>query len=333
MTSGFSHSVRPDRARILFAGSPEFAVPCLRVLNESAHEVIGVLTQPDRPAGRGRQLRPGPVKEYAVAHAIDVLQPERLSGAATIAELRSLQIDLAVIVAYGLLLPPAFLEMPRCGCINVHASILPRWRGASPIQAAILAGDEATGISIMQMEAGLDTGPVFATRSVEIETRDTTGSLHDRLAAAGSQLLLDTLPGILAGKITAVPQDAAAATYAPRINKADACIDWQQSAVDIDRQIRAYHAWPVGDTLLDGQRTRCWAARPVPEVSGDDSGAADSTSQSVAGQVIGVANDGIDVQTGNGVLRITELQLPGRQRMPASEFANGYSVLGKVLGQ
>ncbi len=310
-------------ARIVFAGSPEFAVPSLAALVDSVHEVVCVLTQPDRPAGRGRRLRPGPVKQYAVDHGLDVLQPERLSANDIQCRLRSLQPDLAVIVAYGLLLPPAMLEIPRAGCINVHASVLPRWRGAAPIQAAILAGDDATGVSIMQMEAGLDTGPVFAVSQLDIEPHETADSLHDRLAVAGAGLLFATLPDVLDGAATAKPQEDADATYARRISKADARIDWRQSAARIDRQIRAYHSWPVGETLLDGRRTRCWAARPV---------ATPMAAEGVAGQVIAVASDGIDVQTGDGVLRITELQLPGRQRMPATQFANGYPVVGKIFG-
>lgn len=323
MNSGVTDSGPGRSARIVFAGSPDFAVPCLSVLLASVHEVVCVLTQPDRPAGRGRQLRPGPVKQYAVDHGLNVWQPEQLSGEDIQRRLRGLQPDLAVIVAYGLLLPPAVLGIPRAGCINVHASILPHWRGASPIQAAILAGDSATGVSIMQMEAGLDTGPVFTMSSLDIEPAETADSLHDRLALAGAELLCATLPGILAGTAVATPQDDAAATYARRISKADARIDWQQSAARIDRQIRAYHSWPVGETLLDGQRARCWAARPVATAMSDDG---------VAGQVIDVASDGIDIQTGDGVLRITELQLPGRQRMPATQFANGYPIVGKVFG-
>lgn len=322
MNSGTTDSTGQS-ARIVFAGSPAFAVPCLSGLVESAHEVVCVLTQPDRPAGRGRQLRPGPVKQYAVDHGLDVLQPERLSGEDIQRQLRALQPDLAVIVAYGLLLPPTVLDIPRAGCINVHASVLPRWRGASPIQAAILAGDDATGVSIMQMEAGLDTGPVFSVSSLDIEPEETADSLHDRLAVAGAELLRATLPGILDGAATARPQNDADATYARRISKADARIDWHQSAARIDRQIRAYHSWPVGETLLDGQRARCWAARPVATAPAADG---------VAGQVIDVAVDGIDVQTGDGVLRLTELQLPGRERMPATQFANGYPVVGKIFG-
>jgi len=317
----------PSPARIIFGGSPDFAVPCLAALADSRHDVVAVLTQPDRPAGRGRKLSAGPVKQFAIDRRIDVMQPGTLSEVETQDALRALRPDLMVIVAYGLLLPPAVLEIPRDGCINVHASLLPRWRGAAPIQAAILAGDEVSGVSIMQMEAGLDTGPVFATRELTIGATETADSLHDRLAALGADLLTEVLDSVLAGTAVATPQNHDAANYAGRISKTDAVIDWHRSANEIDRQVRAYRSWPVAETLLDGKRMRCWAAAPVrgPGSLGEQSGA--------PGRVIGVASDGIDVLTGDGVLRLTEIQMPGKQRMAAVQFANGYSVDGKLLGQ
>jgi len=311
--------------RIAFAGSPDFAVPSLAALVDSPHDVVVALTQPDRPAGRGRKLRPGPVRQFALDHGIDVLQPETLADAAIQRRLRALRLDLAVIVAYGLLLPPRVLSIPRAGCINVHASLLPRWRGASPIQAAILAGDATTGVSIMQMEAGLDTGPVFATRELAIGPAETTATLHDRLAALGADLLREVVGRVLDGTAVAAPQDEAAASYAARIDKADAVIDWTAPAIAIDRRVRAYRPWPVAETLLDGERLRCWAATPVPDMGNGDATA-------VPGRIVAVGPAGIDVQTGAGVLRLTEIQMPGRQRTDAAAFARGHQVVGKTVG-
>jgi len=312
-------------ARILFAGSPDFAVPCLAALGASAHAVVAVLTQPDRPAGRGRRLRPGPVKQFALDHGIDVLQPVTLADPGIRQQLESLRPDLAVVVAYGLLLPQAVLDIPCAGCINVHASLLPRWRGASPIQAAILAGDTQSGVSIMQMEAGLDSGPVYARSELDIAPADTADSLHDRLAALGAELLGSVVDGILDGTATAAAQDDSVASYAGRISKADAVIDWSAPATHIDRQIRAYHSWPVAETLLDGERMRCWAALPMAGASADK--------QAAPGRIVAVGAAGIDVQTGEGIVRLTEIQMPGRQRMPAAQFAHGHAVIGKTLGR
>jgi methionyl-tRNA formyltransferase len=310
-------------ARILFAGSPDFAVPCLAALIGSRHEVAAVLTRPDRPTGRGRKLRYGPVKRLATEHGIDVLQPQRLSGREIQERLAALRTDLCVVVAYGLLLPQAILDIPRAGCINVHASLLPRWRGAAPVQAALLAGEAATGISIMQMEASLDTGPVFAARAVPIAPEDTADALLARLAVLGAELLLETIDGVLDGSAVARAQDDAAATYAGRINKSDAVIDWSAPAARIDRQIRAYRSRPVAETLLDGHRMRCWAATPV----------AGSAVAGVPGRIVGAGDDGIDVQTGDGILRLIEVQMPGRRRVAANVFAHGHPIVGKTLGE
>ncbi len=310
-------------SKIVFAGSPDFAIPSLKSLIESRHRVAGVLTQPDRPAGRGRKLRPSPVKAFATEFGLDVMQPESLSDDAVQERLRSIGPDLMVIVAYGLLLPPPVLDIPRAGCVNVHASILPRWRGASPIQAAILAGDPTSGVSIMRMEKGLDTGPIYATGEISIGENETAGELQDRLAAAGARLLMDALEGILDESSVPRPQDDARATYAGRIDKTDARIDWHKAAIEIDRGIRAYHPWPAAETSLDGTRLRCWAALPDRDATGDGA----------PGEVIGVGRGTIDVQTGSGVLRLTEVQLAGRQRMSAGDFANGYEALGKTLGE
>jgi methionyl-tRNA formyltransferase len=309
-------------ARIIFAGTPEFAVPSLRGLTESGHELVGVLTQPDRPAGRGRKLRPSPVKAFATGHGLPVFQPERLGSPDIQDRLRALQPDLMVVVAYGLLLPESVLNIPRAGCINVHASVLPRWRGASPIQAAILAGDTSTGVSIMRMEKGLDTGPVFSKIETPVRENECAGELHDRLADSGAALLMTSLDGILDGSSAPRPQESAGATYAGRINKADARIDWSDRAIEIDRQIRAYNPWPVAETVLEGVRIRCW--RAVPEATVESGGQ--------PGTVIGAGGETIDVQTADGLIRLIELQRSGGQRMPAADFARGHELLGKVLG-
>jgi len=309
-------------ARIVFAGSPEFAVPSLRSLIESGYDVVAVLTQPDRPAGRGRRLQPVAVKEFAAGAGLDVLQPQNLSAADIQHKLRSMSPDLMIVVAYGLLLPVAVLEIPRAGCINVHASRLPRWRGASPVQAAILAGDPISGVSIMRMEQGLDTGPVYAIEDIRIGEHETAGQLHDRLAQAGAHMLVRALEGILDGSSIPRAQSAADATYAGRISKADAAIDWTRSAVTIDRQIRAYNPWPVAETRLDGLRLRCWFA----ELAGAHG------SDAAPGECVSAGPDGVDIQTGDKVLRLKELQLPGGQRMDAGEFVRGHPVLGKTLG-
>ena len=314
-------------ARIIFAGSPDFAVPSLKRLIASQHEVVAVLTQPDRPSGRGRQLTAGPVKSCAEKNDRVVYQPVGLRSEEVQERLAAFAPDLMVIVAYGLLLPPAVLSLPGAGCINVHASLLPRWRGASPIQAALLAGDRQTGVSLMQMAAGLDTGPVFALEQIDINAGETAGELHDRLAELGADLLARCLDPILDDALTARSQDEAEVTYAGRINKSDALIDWSRPAVELDRQVRAYNPWPVAETVLDGERIRCWRS---------DAAAEDTVSvqpdSALPGRIAAVTNDGIEVCTGRGILRIHELQMPGRKRVTAGDFARGHDIVGKVFG-
>ncbi len=317
--------VNSSPARIVFAGSPEFAVPALERLVASTHQVVAVLTQPDRPAGRGRRLQASPVKACALAHGLDVLQPASLRREAAAREaLRALAPDLVVVVAYGLLLPPEVLALPPRGCINIHASLLPRWRGAAPIQAAVLAGDAQTGVALMRLEEGLDTGPVLAMSAIPIGPGDTAGMLHDRLALLGADLLMAHLGAILDGSARYVPQPAGGVSHAPKIAKADGRIDWREAAAAIDRRIRAFNPWPVAETCLDGEQLRCWLAQPL---AGSDWGAG-----VVPGTIHASGPAGIDVQTGEGVLRLLSVQLAGRQRTEAGLFASGRQLDGKVLG-
>lgn len=288
------------------------------------HVPVAVLTQPDRPAGRGRTVGSGPVKQFALELGMPVLQPPTLKTTEAQSALREFAPDLLVVVAYGLLLPPAVLALPRLGCVNVHASLLPRWRGASPIQAAVLAGDAETGVSIMQLEAGLDTGPVYATAKLAIGANETAGELEARLARLGADTLGRVLDGLLAGRLRPVPQPAEGVTRAHRIHKAEARVDWREPAVAIARRVRAWNPWPVAETLLDGQQLRCFAS----EALGD--GPPDATR--VPGLILASDARGIEVQTGAGRLRLCEVQAPGRQRVTAADFARSRSLPGKVLG-
>jgi len=307
--------------RIVFAGSPEFARPVLAALLASRHDVVAVLTQPDRPTGRGRRLVSGPIKQAAEEASIPVLQPIKLDSAAQ-AELRALQPDLLVVVAYGLLLAPEVLEIPRLGCLNVHASLLPRWRGASPIQTAILHGDSCSGVCLMKMDTGLDTGPVYSSLRAELTGNETAGELHDRLARLGGELVTRDLDAIVAGELLPAPQAADGVTYAGKISKQDGRIDWSMSAVAIDRQIRAYNPWPVAQTTLEGELLRCWKSHAD----------AVATRES-PGTIIAADAEGIAVQTGDGVLVLEEVQAAGRKRVSAREFSNARQLSGRVLGR
>lgn len=283
-----------------------------------------MLTQPDRPAGRGRTVSAGPVKQLALELGIPVLQPATLKAADAEAALREFAPDLIVVVAYGLLLPATVLALPRLGCVNVHASLLPRWRGASPIQAAVLAGDAETGVSIMQLEAGLDTGPVFATAKTPIGADETAGELEARLAQLGADTLGVLLDELLAGRRRPQPQPDAGITYARKISKSEARIDWRESAGAIARKLRAFNPWPVAETQFDGQQLRCYSG----EVLGTESPAANQ----VPGQVVAIDPRGIHVQTGAGALLLRSVQAPGRQRVAAADFARGRTLVGRVLG-
>ncbi|NOZ37184.1 MAG: methionyl-tRNA formyltransferase [Gammaproteobacteria bacterium] len=312
--------------RLIFAGTPEFAADSLQALLDAGHDVIAVYTQPDRPAGRGRKLQASPVKILAQTHQIPVYQPENFSEHADIDVLQKLDADLMVVTAYGLLLPPAVLTAPRLGCINVHASLLPRWRGAAPIQRAILAGDKETGITIMQMNEGLDTGDILLKQTCPIENSDTGGSLHDRLARLGGQALQLALEKLKRGELSPQPQDDSLSTYARKLHKQEAMLDWQEDAQALARRVRAFNPWPVAQTRINDQILRIWAAEAI------DGKPAEPTEP---GTVLASNKAGIDIATGNGYLRLKQLQPAGKKVMDAPAFLNGYADLlsiGSHLG-
>ncbi|HZW51838.1 MAG TPA: methionyl-tRNA formyltransferase [Rudaea sp.] len=301
----------PAPLRLVFAGTPEFAAPHLRACLAENVEIAAVYTQPDRPAGRGRTLAASPVKQAALAAGLVVEQPESLKSPDAKARLRELNPDLLVVVAYGLILPRAVLAVPRLGCWNVHASLLPRWRGAAPIQRAILAGDTQTGVCLMRMEAGLDTGPVMLRREIDIAADDTGGSLHDKLAMLGAQTLGEGLRRTLAGEtLTALPQPEAGITYAHKLEKSEARLDWNESAIVLERKVRAFNPWPVAEADLAGERARVWGAQAIP-----GNGAS-------PGAVIAATKHGIDVACGEGVLRVTRLQRAGGRVVTAADYLN-----------
>ncbi|MEW8660062.1 MAG: methionyl-tRNA formyltransferase [Candidatus Thiodiazotropha endolucinida] len=307
--------------KIVFAGTPAFAATALEALLTTHHRVVAVYTQPDRPAGRGRKVQLSPVKEMALAKGIEVRQPQTLKDENAQHELAGLNVDLMVVVAYGLLLPQAVLDIPRLGCINIHASLLPRWRGAAPIQRALLAGDKESGVTIMQMEAGLDTGPMLYTLRTPIHDDDTGGTLHDRLALLGAQALVTCLPELADGRLQAEIQDERLANYAGKLEKQEGLIDWSRPAAEIDRKVRAFNPWPVAQCRYDDRVMRIWQAQPLNE------GCA-----AKPGEVLRSGKPGIDVATGDGVLRITQLQMPGKRAMSAADFLNAHSMDGVVLG-
>lgn len=302
--------------KIIFAGTPDFAAEALKALLHSEHEVCAVYTQPDRPAGRGRRLKASPVKLLALEHSIPVHQPEKLKDENEQQILRDYQADVMVVVAYGLLLPVPVLEAPRLGCLNIHASLLPRWRGAAPIQRAILAGDKETGITIMQMDKGLDTGDMLYTVTTPIHDNDTAQSLHDRLAELGAAAILKTLTLIAADETQPQKQDESQANYAHKLDKAEANIDWQQTAREIDRQVRAFNPWPVAQTHYQDKALRIWQCQVL-----------DETSQATPGSIIHADKHGIDVATAEGILRLLQVQLAGSKAMDAAAFINGHPEL------
>ena len=306
--------------RLVFAGTPEFAVPSLRALIDDAWHVVAVYTQPDRPAGRGRKTRPSAVKRFAQEHGIAVRQPASLKSAAVQDELAALQMDAMVVAAYGLLLPQAVLDMPQHGCVNVHASLLPRWRGAAPIQQAILAGDQCSGVTIMRMAAGLDTGDILCQRDCAIAADETAGSLSEKLAELGAQTLPECLREWLRGRIEPRAQAASAVTYADKITREQARIDWQLDAAQLARAVRAYDPWPISHTSWRGEPLKIWRAQALTGAG------------TPPGRVLAAGAGGIDVATGNGVLRITQLQLPGKRPISAADFCNARDLRDAQFG-
>lgn len=293
--------------KVIFAGTPEFAARALTAIVAAGHETSLVLTQPDRPAGRGMNLQPSAVKQVAQASGIEVFQPASLKDAEARARVAAVGADVMVVAAYGLILPQAVLDMPRFGCLNIHASLLPRWRGAAPIQRALLAGDRETGVCIMQMEAGLDTGPVLLREALPIAGDDTAATLHDKLADCGARLIVEALACL---PLPAEPQSGIGTTYAHKIEKAEAQVDWTRSAAELDRHIRAFNPFPGAQALLAGQTVKLWAAKPLA-TSGEP------------GRILAVGRDGLVVACGEGALAITELQKAGGKRLPVAQFLAG----------
>lgn len=300
--------------KIIFAGTPHFAAAALEALLAHQFDVAAVLTQPDRPAGRGMQLNPGPVKQLALAHGLPVYQPASLKSAEVQQVLADYAADVMVVAAYGLILPPAVLQLPRHGCLNIHASLLPRWRGAAPVQRAILAGDEETGITIMQMDAGLDTGAMLLKKSCPIAAQDTTQTLHDKLAQLGAEAIVEALRMLDQGRLAGVPQDDAQATYAAKLSKAEACLDWTESATQLARAVRAYNPFPVACSTLNETPVKIWQASACDGLAG------------VPGTVLAVEKNGIVVACGQGVLCLQTLQRPNARALPAAQFVRGFAI-------
>ncbi|CAD7489470.1 methionyl-tRNA formyltransferase [Aeromonas dhakensis] len=300
-----------NKLKLIFAGTPDFAARHLAALLSSDHEVVAVYTQPDKPAGRGQKLTASPVKELALAHDLPVYQPASLRKEEAQTELAALGADLMVVVAYGLILPKVVLDTPRLGCINVHGSLLPRWRGAAPIQRSIWAGDAETGVTIMQMDVGLDTGAMIRKMSCPIAADETSASLYDKLAELGPQALVDTIDAMAAGNIAAEAQDDALANYAEKLSKEEARIDWSMEAVAIERCIRAFNPWPISWFEVADQTVKVWQAEVITQDHGQR-----------AGTLLKADKQGIDVATGKGVLRLLTLQPPGKKAMSVTDLLN-----------
>jgi methionyl-tRNA formyltransferase len=312
--------VTEKRFRIIFMGSPDFAVPSLRAV-AGRHDVLAVVTQPDRPQGRGRAVAPPPVKSVALELGIEVLQPEKLRRRSVREHLMSYGADLFVVVAYGKILRPKMLAVPRMGCINVHASLLPKYRGAAPIHWAVIEGEKRSGVSIMQMDEGMDTGPVYLQREIDLQPDETAGSLHDRLAPLGAEALLETLEGLLRGELEPSPQPEHGESLAPMLSKEDGLVDFSLPATVVDSRVRGMDPWPGAYTFLEGKRLKLFASRAV----GDQGGR--------PGEVLTTDAGGLLVACGEGALRVTELQLPGRKRLPVQALVAGRPIpAGAVLG-
>jgi len=308
--------------KIIYAGTPEFAIPALESLLRSKHRLLAVYTQPDRPAGRGRKLQQSPVKRCALEHGVPVFQPPNFNSEADVLALNELNADLMVVAAYGLLLPESVLTAPRLGCINIHASLLPRWRGASPIQQAILAGDESSGVTLMKMDQGLDTGDMIVSRHMDINPGWTAADLHDALARLGAELLIGCIDDVEAVLQQAQPQDDSSATYAPRLNKQQAELDWNKPMAVLLREIRAFNPWPVSFSFLDGDNLRIWRAQ-----------ANDGINPGSPGEVVAHDPQAVYVSCQDGVLQVTELQFAGRKKCTAGQALNARNLCGYRLGK
>jgi len=300
---------------IIFSGTPEFAVPALEALLNSKHKVIAVYTQPDRPQGRGLKVTPSPIKQLAITYELPIYQPETLRDPQIIQQLHDLHPDLFIDVAYGLFIPEEILNLPRYGCINIHPSLLPRWRGASPVQAAILAGDKITGVSIIKINQEFDAGNILKQQEIPIENHDTAATLLQYLAKIGAELLLEVLTEIENGQVKEIAQNNAFNTYATKIKKEDAKIAWNISAQGIERMIRAYNPWPIAYTTLSGETIRIWEAKILPHEN------------ATPGTIVNIDKNGIDIATKNGILRVIKLQLPGKKVLTAAEVLNSHQKL------
>ena len=305
--------------KIIFAGTPEFAVPALAALIKAGHQIVMVLTQPDRPAGRGMKLKASPVKVLAEQHHLNVFQPETLKDTAIQTQISNVNADVMIVAAYGLIIPTVILSMPRYGCYNIHASLLPRWRGAAPIHRSLLAGDAETGVTIMEVVPALDAGAMVSRGVVPITDTDTTQTLHDALSTIGARLMIAAMATLeVKGVLAATPQDEALVTYAHKLEKSEAAIDWQKSAVEISRQVRAFNPFPVAQSVLKGEVCRIWMATVI-------------AGNAKAGEIISV-HDGVVVGCGEGLLHITELQAPGGKRLNAQAFVQGHNLqIGDVF--
>ena len=302
--------------RIIFMGTPDFSVPTLEALVASEHEVAAVVTQPDKPKGRGKEIHMSPVKECALKHNIPVYQPVRARDEAFVEEMRTLKPDAMVVIAFGQILPKSLLDLPKYGCVNIHASLLPKYRGAAPIQWAVINGDEETGITTMMMDVEMDTGDMLEKTVIKLNPDETGGSLFDRLSLLGGDLILSTLSKLEKGEITPQPQDHAQATYVKKISKSMGDIDWTMDAVSIERLVRGLNPWPSAFTRWNGKMLKIWEAKVPP----------DPETKAPCGSVISASDEGLKIQTGNGVLCVTSLQLEGKKRMDTAAFLRGYQV-------
>ena len=307
--------------RIIFMGTPDFSVPTLEALVASEHEVAAVVTQPDKPKGRGKEIHMSPVKECALKHNIPVYQPVRARDEAFVEEMRTLKPDAMVVIAFGQILPKSLLDLPKYGCVNIHASLLPKYRGAAPIQWAVINGDEETGITTMMMDVEMDTGDMLEKTVVKLNPDETGGSLFDRLSLLGGDLILSTLSKLEKGEITPQPQDHAQATYVKKISKSMGDIDWTMDAVSIERLVRGLNPWPSAFTRWNGKMLKIWEAKVLPDLE----------TKAPCGSVISASDEGLKIQTGNGVLCVTSLQLEGKKRMDTAAFLRGYQVESRFI--